>query len=200
MSTKSLSRLCGILFLSTIAAFLVGNLLLKGPLQDTEDYAKTFGLVRQNAAQYRVGNFIAFMGVVAQFALAITLFQILKPVNPFSALLALGWRIGEQVILTVGILAGLLILGLSQAAPSAAGAALAELQTAGQILVPVSTHAEAIAFVFLGVASLLNNMLFYKSKAIPSGLAIFGVIGAVLYALGSALIMVVDIPALLMLQ
>ena len=38
-------------------------------------------------------------------------------------------------------------------------------------------------------------MLFYKSKAIPSPLAIFGVISAVLYALGPALdMMIVDLP------
>ena len=33
-------------------------------------------------------------------------------------------------------------------------------------------------------------MLFYKSKAIPTWLALFGVIGAVLYALGFALPMI----------
>ena len=187
MNTKSLSRLCGILFLLTIAVFLVGNMLLKEPLQDTEHYSNTFQLVKDNAFQYRLGNFLAFIGVVAQFALAITLFQILKPVNPFFALLALGWRIGEQVLLTVGIIAGFLILGLSQTVPLPPGSGMAELDTLGQILVSAPAYGMDIAFVFLGIASVFNNMLFYKSKAIPSPLAIFGVISAVLYALGSAL-------------
>ncbi len=195
MNTKSLSRLCGILFLLTITAFLVGNMVLKGPLQDTENYSNTFQLVKDNAFQYRVGNFAAFLGVVAQFALAITLFQILKPVNPFFALLALGWRIGEQVLLTVGVIAGFLILGLSQTVPLPPGSGIAELDYLGQILVSASVHGEAIAFVFLGIGSLFNNMLFYKSKAIPSPLALLGVIGAVLYALGPALPMIMDLPA-----
>ena len=185
MNTKSLSRLCGILYLLTIAAFLVGNMLLKMPLQDTENYSNTFQLVRDNASQYRLGNFVAFLGVVAQFALMITLYQILKPVNPFFALLALGWRIGEQVLLTVGIIAGFLILGLSQTVPLPPGNGIADYL--GQILVSAPAYGTDIAFVFLGIASVFNNMLFYKSKAIPSPLAIFGVISAVLYALGSAL-------------
>ena len=188
MNTKSLSRLCGILFLLTIAAFLVGNMLLKEPLQDTEHYSNTFQLVKDNAFQYRLGNFLAFIGVVAQFALAITLFQILKPVNPFFALLALGWRIGEQVLLTVGIIAGFLILGLSQTVPLSPGNGIADYL--GQILVSAPAYGMDIAFVFLGIASVFNNMLFYKSKAIPSPLALLGVIGAVLYALGSALPMI----------
>ncbi len=188
MNTKSLSRLCGILFLLTIAVFLVGNMVLKEPLQDTENYSNTFQLVKDNASQYRLGNFLAFTGVVAQFALAITLFQILKPVNPFFALLALGWRIGEQVLLTVGIIAGFLILGLSQTVPLSPGNGIADYL--GQILVSASVHGGDIAFVFLGIASVFNNMLFYKSKAIPSPLALLGVIGAVLYALGYALPMI----------
>jgi hypothetical protein len=195
MNTKSLSRLCGILFLLTIAVFLVGNMNLKEPLQDTENYSNTFQLVKDNASQYRLGNFLAFLGVVAQFALAITLFQILKPVNPFFALLALGWRIGEQVLLTVGIIAGFLILGLSQTVPLPPGNGIAELDYLGQILVSAPVHGEAIAYVFLGMGSVFNNMLFYKSKAIPSSLAIFGVIGAVLYVLFPALSMILDLPA-----
>ena len=195
MNTRSMSRLCGILFLLTIAAFLMGNMVLKGPLQDTEHYSNTFQLVKDSASQYRTGNFLAFIGVVAQFALAITLHQILKSVNPFFALLALGWRIGEQVLLTVGIVAGLLILGLSQTVPLPPGDGIAELDYLARILVSASVHGEDIAFVFLGIGSFFNNMLFYKSKAIPSALAILGVIGAVLYALGPALRMIVDLPA-----
>jgi hypothetical protein len=188
MNTKSLSRLCGILFLLTIAAFLVGNMLLKNPLHDTEHYSNTFQLVKDNAFQYRLGNFIAFLGVATQFALMITLYQILKPVNPFFALLALGWRIGEQVLLTISIMASFLILGLSQTVPLSPGNGIADYL--GQILVSAPVHIEAIAFVFLGIASVFNNMLFYKSKAIPSPLALLGVIGAVLYALGAALPMI----------
>ena len=187
MNIKSLSRLCGILFLLTIALFLVGNMLLKNPLHDTENYANTFQLVKENADQYRVGNFLALMGVTAQFALMITLYQILKPVKPFFANLALGWRMGEQVILTFGIIASFLILGLSQTI-TLPGNEITEYL--GQILVSIPLHGEDIAFVFLGIASVFNNMLFYKSKAIPAWLALLGVIFAVLYALGYALPMI----------
>lgn len=193
MNSRSISRLCGILFLFTIAVFLVGNMVLKVPLEDTEQYANTFQLVKDSAFQYRLGNFIAFIGVVAQFALAITLFQILKPVNPFYALLALGWRIGEQLLLTVGIIAGFLILGLSETVTAPPGTGSAELDYVGQILVTASTYGMDMAFVCLGIASVFNNLLFYKSKAIPSSLAIFGVISAALYGLGSALPMI-DLP------
>jgi hypothetical protein len=194
MNIKTLSRLCGILFITTVLAFFIGNMILKMPLVDSENYANTFQLVRDSAVQYRAGNFIAFMGLVAQFALVITLYQILRPVNPFYALLALGWRMGEQVLLTIGIIAGFLILGLSQTVPLPPGNGIPELDYLGQILVSAPVHGEDIAFVFLGVGSVINNTLFYKSKAIPPLLALLGVIGAVLYALAPALSMIVDLP------
>ena len=83
MKIKLLFRLCGVLFLLTIALFIVGNMIMKNPLHDTQNYANTFQLVKENAAQYRVGNFLTLMGVTAQFALMITLYQFLKAANPF---------------------------------------------------------------------------------------------------------------------
>ena len=194
MNPRSLSRLCGILFLFTVAAFLVGNMVLKNPFHDTERYANTFQRVSENASRYRLGNFVAFVGLIAQFALAITLYQILKTANPFLALLALGWRIGEQVLLTPGILAGFLILGLSQD-PASLGGGVAEWNALAQILVSAPIFAEDMAYVFLGIASVFNNWLFYSSRVIPSWLALLGIVGAVLYALGRALPMVVALPA-----
>ncbi len=186
MNTKSLSRLCGILFLATVIVFIVGNMVLKEPLQDTEDYSNTFQLVQDSASQYRLGNFLALIGLTAQFALMITLYQILQAVNPFLALLALGWRVGEQVLLTAGIIASLVILGLSETVTLAPGGGI-ELDYVAQVLVSAPVHAQDIAFVFLGVASIFNNVLFFKGKMIPSSLALFGVLSAALYALGAAL-------------
>ena len=77
---------------------------------------------------------------------------------------------------------------LSQTVPLPPGNGIAEYL--GQILVLVYVHGGDIAFVFLGIASVFNNVLFYKSKAIPTWLALFGVIGAVLYTLGFALPMI----------
>jgi hypothetical protein len=193
MTIRATSRLCGILFLTTIAAFLVGNMVLKGPLQDTVDYSNTFKLVESKILQYSVGNFIAFVGITAQFALAITLFQLLNPVNSFFARLALGWRIGEQLLLLVGILSGFAILAISRHSTDIPGAGTG-LDHLGLILISISSRAEAMAFVLLGIASIFNNILFHRGRLIPSPLAILGVVGAFLYTLGAALPLVISLP------
>jgi len=89
MRDKSIVRLCGILFIFTCTTFLARQFLVSG-LIDANNISNTFKLVADNTSQYRLAIFIDFMGVVALMALVVTLFHILKPINQYLALLALG--------------------------------------------------------------------------------------------------------------
>ena len=175
MNTKSISRICGVLYISTVLAFLVSNLFLKAQLVDAEDISNTFRLVADHAFQYRLAVSIDFLAMVAVMALAFSLFAILKPVNPYLALLALGLRIGEVVLQAGAKIPDYLLLQLSQAA-SSSGNGVAEMEHLGQMLIAGSTQAVWLSFVFFSIGSLFNNFLFYKGKAIPAILAIYGLI------------------------
>lgn len=48
--------------------------------------------------------------------------------------------------------------------------------------------------VFFSIGSIFNNVLFYKSKAIPIALAVFGLIGTGLVTISTVLSLVVDLP------
>jgi hypothetical protein len=194
MSIKSISRICGVLYITTVLAFLVSNLFLKAQLVDAENIFNTFKLVADNAFQYRLAVFIDFMGMVAVMALVFSLFYILKPVNPYLALLALGWRIGEVVLQTGAKIPDYLLLTLSQSVVSSSGNGIAELDYLGQMLMAGSTQAVWLSFVFLAIGSIFNNFLFYRSKAIPVTLAIYGLISTALYTLGSVLALIIDLP------
>jgi hypothetical protein len=99
MNTQSISRICGVLYISTVLTFLVSNLFLKQQLGDAENISSTFKLVADNAFQYRLAVSVDFVAMVAAMALAFSLFAILKPVNPYLALL----RYEKQNILTAHI-------------------------------------------------------------------------------------------------
>jgi len=194
MSIKSISRICGVLYLSTVAAWLVSNLLMKGQLVDAENIPNTLKLVADNAMQYRLAVFIDFMGMVGVMALVFSLFYILKPINQYLALLALGWRIGEVVIQAGAKIPEYLLLTLSQSVASAPGNGIAEVDYLGQMLIAGSTRALWLSFVFLAMGSIFNNFLFYRGKAIPVVLAIFGLIGATSYTLGAVLPLIFELP------
>jgi hypothetical protein len=193
MNTKSISRICGILYVSTVLAFLVSNLFLKEQLVNTNNISNTFKLLAENAFQYRLAVSIDFLAMVAVMALVFSLFAILKPIHQYMALIALGLRIGEVVIQAAAKIPDYLLLQLSQTA-QLSGGSVAETEQLGRMLVAGSTQAVWISFVFLGVGSLFNNYLFYKSRGIPTALAIFGFISAVLYTLGSIAALMIDLP------
>jgi xanthosine utilization system XapX-like protein len=194
MNTKSISRICGILYVSTVLAFLASNLFLKAQLVDAGNISGTFKLLADNAFQYRLAVSIDFLAMVAVMALVFSLFAILKPVHPYLALVALGLRIGEVVIQAGAKIPDYLLLQLSQSAVSTSGSGVAELEHLGQMLLAGSDQAVWLSFVFLAIGSLFNNFLFYKSKAIPGALAIFGLISTGLYTLGSVAALVINLP------
>lgn len=194
MNTRSISRICGVLYVSTVPAFLVSNLFLKAQLVDADNISNTFNLIANNAFQYRLAVSIDFMGMVAVMALAFSLYAILKPVDPYLALLAVGLRIGEVVIQAGAKIPDYLLLPLSQSAVLSSGTGITELEYIGQMLIAGSTQAVWLSFVFLSIGSLFNNFLFYKSKAIPVILAIFGLISTALYTLGSVTALLIDLP------
>jgi hypothetical protein len=192
MNTKSISRICGILYVSTVLAFLVSNMFLKEQLVNVNNIPNTFKLLVENAVQYRLAVSIDFLAMVAVMALVFSLFAILKPVHAYLALVALGLRIGEVVIQAAAKIPDYLLLQLSQTA-QLSGGSVAEMEQLGRMLIAGSTQAVWVSFVFLGIGSLFNNYLFFKSKGIPGALAIFGFISAVLYTLGSVAALMIDL-------
>lgn len=193
MNTKLISRICGILYVSTVLAFLASNLFLKEELVHADNISNTFELLAEHSLQYRLAISIDFLAMVAVMALVFSLFAILKPVHPYLALVALGLRIGEVVIQAAAKVPDYLLLQLSQTALSSTGGA-EEIEQLGRMLIAGATQAVWISFVFLGIGSLFNNFLLYKSKEIPNALAIFGFISAVLYTLGSVTALMIDLP------
>ena len=194
MNTKSISRICGWLYVSTVLAFLLSNLFLKGQLVDAADIPGTFKLVADNASRYRLAVSIDFVAMVAVMALVFSLFVILKPVNRYVALLALGWRVGEVILQAGAKVPEYLLLELSQSATSSPGTGIAGLEHLGQMLIAGSAWAVSLSFVFLSIGSIFNNWLFFRSKAIPKILAIYGLVSTALYTVGSVLALMIDLP------
>jgi hypothetical protein len=141
MSTKSISRICGWLYVVTVLAFLASNLFLKEQLVDAENVPSTLERVAENALRYRLAVSIDFVAMVAVMALVFSLFVILKPVNRYLALLALGWRVGEVILQAGAKIPDYLLLELSQSAASSPGSGIAGLEHLGQMLIAGSTWA-----------------------------------------------------------
>jgi hypothetical protein len=85
------------------------------------------------------------------------IWKVLKPVNPYLALLALGWRIGEVVLQAGAKIPDYLLLTLSQSVASSSGSGAAGLDDLGQVLIDGSTQAVGLSFVFFSIGSIFGN-------------------------------------------
>jgi hypothetical protein len=52
MNTKTISRICGILYVSTVLALFVSQLFFREQLVDPGDISRTFRFLAENAFQY----------------------------------------------------------------------------------------------------------------------------------------------------
>ena len=196
MRDKLIYKICGGLYILVMVTFLLPE-MLGGGLVDSDSISNTFRLVADSGFQYRLAVSIEFIGVVAIMALIITLFYILKPFNLYLALLALGLRMGEVMLLAVSRIDDFTLLNLSQQAASASSSGAAELNYLGQMIISSAAQGTALAFVFFAIGSLFNNFLFHKSKVIPTWLAILGLIGAALVTMQTVLSLVTDLPSII---
>jgi hypothetical protein len=119
--------------------------------------------------------------VVTAIGTAIGLFPVLRPYGERVALTHLLFRFLEAVVITVGIVAMLTLLTLSQESVAATAPDTAAYQVAGSLLHAIYKWAFMFGpLLFLGINTLMYSSLLYKSKLVPRPLAALGMTGAVL--------------------
>jgi len=174
----------GVMFIiATVTAIL--GLLFYQPILSGPDYFIN-GAAQKN--QVIVGALMELILACTAIGTAIGLFPVLRPYGERIALGHLFFRFLEAVVITIGIVAVLSLLTLSQAFVAAAASDAAAYQVAGNLLRAVYKWTSMLGpLFFLGVNTLMYSYLLYKSKLVPRLLAVLGLSGATL-VLGYALL------------
>jgi hypothetical protein len=171
------ATLIGIFFIFASATAILGFLLYQ-PIINGPDYLIN-GAAHAN--QITLGALMELTLVVTAIGTAIGLFPVLRPYGERIALTHLFFRFLEAVVITVGIIAMLSLLTLSQEFVTAAAADASTYRVAGTLLHAVYWWAFMLGpLVFLGINTLMYSSLLYKSKLVPRPLAALGITGAAL--------------------
>ena len=167
----------GIMFIiATVTAIL--GLLFYQPILSGPDYFIN-GAAQKN--QVIVGALMELILACTAIGTAIGLFPVLRPHGERIALGHLFFRFLEAVVITIGIVAVLSLLTLSQAFVAAAASDAAAYHVAGNLLRAVYKWTSMLGPLFLlGVNTLMYSYLLYKSKLVPRPLAVLGISGATL--------------------
>ena len=172
MNPQTIARVTGVLFLITFITSIPAYFFYV-PVLDDPRYVVGAGA----DARVSFGAFLELMLIIANIGTAVVLYPVVKRVNEILALGYVTARIVECAFIAVGILSLLTVVALRQGA--AAGADAGSLVTAGQSLVALHEWTRQLGPGFVvGVGNgLILGYLMYRSRLVPRGMAVLGLIG-----------------------
>jgi Domain of unknown function (DUF4386) len=170
------------LFLVTAAASIPGAIVLDSILNASNYLTRVFpnnGAVELGALLWSINNIgIVFIAVFA--------FGLLRKLDEALAVGYLACRIIEGTIMMVGIAATLLLIPLSQEFLQAGAPQNSWFLTLGNVLKQAKfLGLTGLSLPMLGLGGLLFTWMLFRSRLVPRGISIVGLIGYTLVLFGS---------------
>ena len=182
------ARLLGTAFLIQAVASLVGMLFLQQPLIVPGNIVETMNNISNNPVRMRasiVFILITAMGIVMLGAL---LFETLKKQNIKIARVAFGLYLLESAILAASRIPAFSLLRISQESVMAGHPD--HLQILGNIFYDSADFGDWLHMLVFSVGATLFYSLFFKSRFIPRGISIWGLVAAPLALAGTLIALI----------
>ncbi len=186
-TNRQAATLVGVMFIFATVSAILALTVFFPPMITGPDYLIN-GAAHAN--QVLLGVLMELVLVVTAIGTAIGMFPVLRPYGERIALGHLCFRFLEAVSLTIGIVAVLSLLTLSQDFVAAAAPDRSAYHAAGTLLLAVKNWTFMLGpYITLGINTLMYSYLLYKSKLVPRPLAIMGITSAALVFGGGMLIL-----------
>src|SRR5229473_926055 len=179
-SRMTYSRSIGALFLVGFLFYGVGAALVTS-VTGAPDFLST---ISAHQTTLVIGAFLMLLNTVVDVGKGVLFFPILENHGRRSALAYLAFIVVQVVMLDVGVLALLLIVPLGQQVSDTGQASAAWAQGLGSLLIQWNNMAYSIGEATLGVGGLFLCSLLFRTRLIPSFLAVGGLVGYVSLIVG----------------
>ena len=196
-SYRTTARVVGAVYLVGFVVGIGGN----GLIQSVIGVPNHLAIVSANTLTLAIGAALWLMAVAGDAAHGVLMFPLLKQHSERVALGYLAARIVDAVFIAIMVLFLLLQIPLASEYVKAAASDSSFLQALSAVSVQGSQYAYAMGMAVLGLAGLMLNYAFYKSKLVPRPVAVWGLAGyAVLFCgmlsdlMGSGLGLASSIP------
>jgi hypothetical protein len=176
-SRMTVSRLIGGLFLAGFVFYGVGFAMVTSVI-DKPDFLAT---VPDHRATLLVGAFLMLVNTVVDIGKGVLFFPILGRRSERAALTYLSTMIAEVVLLAAGALMLLSLVPLADRSTTAGWAT-----GLGDLIVDGNDSAYQLAELLLGLGAIALTMVLLRGRLVPRSLALLGVAGYALLAVGSA--------------
>ncbi len=183
-TNKKTAGIIGALFLTAMAASLVGGALVESVLS-APDLLK---VVSENETLVIAGVLLELLNAIAVVGIAVLMFPFLKVPSSNAALGYLSLRLIEAIFCSLIVISPLSLIALSQEYLSADAAQAAMLSTAGALSIAARASVTGLLIpVFFSLGALLFYALAYRSRLLTRVLAAWGLVGAGLILASSLL-------------
>ena len=194
---RTTATIVGIVYLAGFVAGIGGNIIIQSILGAPNHLSTVFA----NSMMLGTGAILWLLTVAGDTAHGVLMLPVLKQHSERMAFGYLAARIVDAVFIAIMVLFLLIQIPLGSEYLKATASNSVFLQSLSAVSVQASKYAYQIGMSTLGVAGLILNIMFYKTKLIPRWIAIWGLAGyAIIFAgmlssiLGSGLADVSSIP------
>jgi hypothetical protein len=175
---RTAARIAGWSYLASFAVVVFANYVLLNPLVIPRNAVDTSRNILVHSTQFRIALSLFLTYSVGAVVLAGALYIILKPINHYLALLGALFRLVfamSWLLSAIHMLGALRFLGTT---PYLQIFEPDRLQVLSRVTMATTFDDYYVGLPFFGLAATVCAWLWLKSKYIPRGLAIFGVIAS----------------------
>jgi hypothetical protein len=177
ISPSTRGRILAALYLFVVGAGITAQVFIADRLVVSDDAAKTTANIVANKSLYQLGFTIFMLEMVAQVAVTVMFYDLLKPVNRSVARTAaiIGLTgCGIKAMARLFYYTPLILLG---SASYVAAISPSQLEGLSLAFIRINDQGAAIALIFFGFESLLQGWLVFKSGFLPRFLGVLSMIG-----------------------
>lgn len=179
------AKVVGFSYLFAMATGVFAEVYVRSQLVVANEAFETARNIQAHEQLWRIGIATNVLTLLADIALVVALYVILRPIGRGLALFSVVTRAIETAVGAVALLYSFDVLALLGDAPFLKVFGPEQLHSLARLAVRGYGTATSLTFIFLGVGSATFAVLWYRSGYIPKWLASLGVIGSALIAGGS---------------
>ncbi|QNR25184.1 DUF4386 domain-containing protein [Croceimicrobium hydrocarbonivorans] len=181
-SPKTVARIFGLFFILAFLSYGMGN----GIIADLLSKDQALMLIRENEALYVLCYILmALVHSLVNIGLPVLMLPILKPFGKTLTYGYLSAGIVATVILIFGAIFLLLNIPLSSMALAAETGMQGNFELVSQLLVKGNFYAYQTGMTIWGIGGILFCSLLYRSQIVPRFFAIWGLMGYLIFGIGT---------------
>jgi len=177
---RTTAIIVGMIYLAGFVVGLVGTGLIQSIL-GAPNYLST---VSVHSMMLAIGAIFWLMAVAGDAAHGVLMFPVLKLHSERLAIGYLASRIIDAVFLAIYALFVLLQIPLGSAYLKAAAPTTFSLQALSTVFIQATPYANNIGWIALGLAGVMLNAVFYRTKLVPRWIAVWGLVGYAIICCG----------------